>query len=158
HVFYIEVREDGTVGPGRALRGQDGARVTVPDFAAAFQHRQRTLGGTVLVSEPGPNGAVVLRQYDVLSGKDLWKQRFAAGTVVLRAEDPELAGAVEPDGKVTAVDLTTHRVVLQTSVEKSYLDKISEGLLLQDRADYFLILNRPPDGAAANMPAFQMQQ
>jgi hypothetical protein len=145
HVFYIEVRDDGTVGPGRALRGQDGAGVPVADFGPVFQHRQRVLGGAVLASEAGPQGAVVLRLYDVIAGKDLWKRSFAPGTVVLKVEDPDLAGAVEPDGTLTAVDLTTRREVLRTTVEKTYLDKVNDGLLLADRRDFYVILNRPPE-------------
>jgi outer membrane protein assembly factor BamB len=155
HVFYIEVRDDGTVGAGRALRGQDGASVQVPDFAPVYQHRQRLLGGSVLASEAGPGGAVVLRLYDVISGKDLWKRSFAAGAVVLRVEDPELAGVVEPDGTVTAVDLSTRREVLRTTVEKNFLEKVTEGLLLQDQADFYVILNRPAEGNNAVLMGFQ---
>jgi hypothetical protein len=90
---------------------------------------------------------LVQRLYDIRTGKDLWKRSFPANSVVLKSEDAELAGAVEPGGKVTVVDLSTLREVLRSEVLAEHLKEVNDGHVLQDRGDYYLILNRPFAGA-----------
>ena len=56
HVYLVEVRENGTVGTGRALRAQDGVSVNVPDFAPLYKQRLRTLGRNLLLTETDAAG------------------------------------------------------------------------------------------------------
>jgi outer membrane protein assembly factor BamB/tetratricopeptide (TPR) repeat protein len=154
-IYVLELRDDGTPLAGRAYRGEDGSAVKVPDFAGIYQKRIRVLGGRLLTSEQEPNGNLVLRLYSIRTGKDLWKRSFPANSVVLKSEDAELAGAVEPDGKVTVVDLSTLREVLRTEVLADHVKKVNDGHVLQDRGDYYLILNRPPEAPAGGLPGVQ---
>ncbi len=143
-VYLAEVRADGTVGTTRAVRGRDGAAADVPDFAAVYQHRQRVLGGRLLVSENDPRGGHTVRVYDVRTGKDLWKKTFSAGSVLLRHEGVgELAGVIEPDGKLLVLDLDTCREVLHAQAEREHLANVNDGLLLTDGRQYYAVLNRP---------------
>jgi outer membrane protein assembly factor BamB/tetratricopeptide (TPR) repeat protein len=138
YVYLAEMRGDRSVASTRVVRGRDGASVKLSDFSIPFQHRQRILGGRLLVSEND-----TLRLYDVRRGTDLWKKSLPPHSVVIRAEEPELVGMVEPDGKVTVVDLRTQQEVFHASVLPEHLEKVTEGLLLQDANQYYVILNRP---------------
>jgi outer membrane protein assembly factor BamB len=144
HVYLIDVRDNKAVGSGRALRGRDGATVSVPDFTGPFQQRQKIVDGRLLVLDkesPTP----VLRFYDILSGKDLWQKEMPHDAVLLATEEPELTGVVAPDGKLTVIDLRIPGEVLQAQVRPADLDKVSAGLLLQDSKQYYVILNRPEE-------------
>jgi hypothetical protein len=150
HVFLVDVRDDGRVGATRAIRGMDGVAVDVPDFAGPYQHRigrQHILGGKLLVSEHEPTGGLVLRLYDIATGRDLYKKTLSPDAVILRNEDPYLAGMVEPSGKVTVVDLHTCREIFHAAVDTEYLEKVKDGLLLQDDRLFYVVLNRPNDPA-----------
>ena len=90
----------------------DGATVKAPDFLECTSRpRIRLVGRDILVADQDKD-ATTLRLYDPLTGKDVWKQAFAPKSYVLRAEDGDLAGVVEPDGQVRVVDLTTRKEVL----------------------------------------------
>jgi hypothetical protein len=141
YLYLAEVRDDRSVGTTRVIRGSDGAAVDVPDFSLAYQHRQRILGGQLLVSESGPSGRTVLRLYDVRTGKDVWKKELPAGSLVLRVEEPELAATITPDGKLSVVDLRTKQELLEGSVKAEHVDKATEGLLLRDSLQYYVTLN-----------------
>ncbi|HEV3258768.1 MAG TPA: PQQ-binding-like beta-propeller repeat protein, partial [Gemmataceae bacterium] len=154
HVYLLEGRDNNeTVGAGQALRARDGATVeNVPDFSNPWQHRIRTLGSKLLVSETDPEAGLVLRLYDVYTGKDVWKRTFSAKARVIRTEDDELTGVVEPDkdGKVTVIDLHTRKEVLVTRIDPAKLEKVAEdGVhLLRDNDHYYLTINAPFDPAA----------
>jgi outer membrane protein assembly factor BamB len=151
HIFgddqnvYLVDASDGHASSARAVRGRDGAAVEVADFASAYQHRQRVLGGRLLVSENDGSGKLVVRLYDVAKGADLWRKELPATAVVLRTEDRDLAGVIEPDGTVTGVDLLACREVFHGRVSRAHLDKVSEGLLLRDGQQFYVILNRLSD-------------
>jgi outer membrane protein assembly factor BamB len=144
YVYLIDVRDNKAVGSGRAVRGRDGASVEVPDFAAPFQHRQRILDGRILVRDKDSRAAT-LHLYDIRSGQDLWTKNLAPDAVLLRAEDPNLVGVVEPDGKLTVVDLHLAREVFHAQVLAADIEKVNGGLLLQDKKQYYAILNRPSE-------------
>ena len=90
---------DGKPAYTRVFRTYDGSSVTAPDFRQAYEDRIRLVGRDILVADKDKD-ATTLRLYDPLTGKDLWKQAFAAKSFVLQAEDGDLAGVVEPDGRV----------------------------------------------------------
>src|SRR5207237_509631 len=112
NVYLVDVG-DGRASSARAVRGRDGTAVDVPDFARAYQHRQRVLGNRLFVSENEPAGKLVVRLYDVAKGVDLWRKELPASAVVLRTEDRDLAGVIDTDGTVTGVDLKSCREVFQ---------------------------------------------
>ena len=63
--------EFGTAGKGFALRACDGAAVPVPDFAALFGRKVSAVGHCLLLTDTAPDsGHMIVRLYDVLTGKD----------------------------------------------------------------------------------------
>jgi hypothetical protein len=141
HVYH-----DGDLAP-YALRGHDGTGVAVPCLAALTAGRPRALGSRLLLSDNDLQTGLTLRLYDARRGQDLWQQHFAPGSVALKSEDPYLAGAVEPDGKVTVVDLRTQQPVLRATMERKHIDKVPEIHLVPDASRFFLLCNAPPDAA-----------
>jgi len=145
HIYVVEMGNDlVTPAATRAFRAYDGVAVRVPDFTALYQRRLRTIGRKLLLSDTDARG-VTLRLYDVHTGKDVWTSTFAANSVVLQTEDPDLAGVVEPDGKVTAVNLPTLKVVLQTRVDPQHVAKAQSVYLLRDATQFYLFPNLPVD-------------
>jgi outer membrane protein assembly factor BamB len=145
YVYLVETRDGGQVTAGRALRGRDGVVADMPNFADVFQHRQRILGGRLLVSENAANGGTLVRLYDIPSGKDLWKKALPANSLLLKTEEGDIAGMVEPDGKLTVLDLRTQQEVSLARFPAKHLEKVTDGLLLQDRQRFYVALNRPAD-------------
>jgi outer membrane protein assembly factor BamB len=146
-LYLVDTRSDAEAGSSRAIRGSDGASVQVPAFSSAFQQRPRVLGHRLVISEYDPTGALVLRLYDVPTGKDLWKKSMPPQTIVLKAEDPELLAYIDPKGVVTIVDLRLGRDAFQANVAESHLDKVHSGLLLDDAGQYFVVLNKANEGS-----------
>jgi len=145
YVYLVEVRADGTCGAGKALRAHDGVAVEVPDFGPLYSRRIRTVGRHLLLSETEKD-AVVVRLYDVHTGKDIWKKSFPAKAIVLKCEDPELAGAVDPkDGKVTVFNLHTQKEVLAATVDPKDLDKVQDIHFLNDNERFYLAIHRGAD-------------
>jgi outer membrane protein assembly factor BamB len=145
-LYLAELRDESRVGSVRAVSTRDGSEVKVPDFSSAFQHRRSVLGSRLLVSEEAA-GATTLRLYDVRAGKDLWKKVLPAKSVVLRTETPELAGMVEPDGKLTVLSLQSGQEIFHAQIKPNHLEKVNDGLLLVDEKQYYVILNRPGEGS-----------
>jgi outer membrane protein assembly factor BamB len=147
HVYLVEVRADGTTGPGRALRAHDGVAVDIPDFGPLYQRRLRVVGGNLLLSEK-TKSELVLRYYDVLTGKDHWKRSFSPDTIVLQSEDPELLGVVEPSkqARITVINLKTQKEVISTKLEDPKdLDKAQAVHLLSDADRFYVAIHRPAD-------------
>jgi outer membrane protein assembly factor BamB len=143
-VYIVE----GNQGQGvsRALRAEDGVAVDVPAFAGPFQNRIRTLGGKILVKE-ADNKGTTLRLYDVGTGKDVWKRSFPAESVVTHTEDPNLIGVIDPDGKLTAIEVATNRDLLQASLDPKHLRKALNIQLLEDQHLFYVLPNLPSDPA-----------
>src|SRR5262249_17319217 len=143
-------------GTGRAVRAHDGAPVSVPDFAALYQRKLALVGRNLLLRENESAGGMSLRLYDALTGKDLWKKSFAANSVDIKSDDPNLIGAVEPgnDGKVTVIDLRTRKDVLVTRLAPKDLEKVQDFRLLADASHFYLIVNKQPDPQRNQMGGF----
>jgi outer membrane protein assembly factor BamB len=150
YIYLIEVRDGNQVSAARAIRGQDGASVEVPDFADAYRHRQRVLGGRLFVAENEPAGGLVLRFYDVRTGKDLWKKSVPPNSLVLRTDEPDLAAVVERNGKLTVVDLRSQQEVFHATIKPEHVDGVKDGWLLRDARSYYAVLNRPAQNFNAN--------
>jgi outer membrane protein assembly factor BamB len=145
-LFVVEMVGDKPSGT-KAIRASDGVSVKVPDFAAVYGKRLRVLGATLLVSETDGKGAPTLRLYDVKTGKDLWKETFAANSRVLQSEEPNLTGVVEPDGKVRVFDLNKRAQVFTAAVDPHHLEKVASVHLFSDGRYFFVACNEPLDPA-----------
>jgi hypothetical protein len=144
HVFVVDVNADGQPVRTRALRAQDGVGVDVPDFTRVYQERQRLFGGKILASGPD-KGKTVVHIYDARTGKDDWRKEFAANATPLRSEEQNLAGILEPDGKLTVVDLTAQKQVLLTALDPKHIEKVQGVTLLADRDRFYVAINGPVD-------------
>jgi outer membrane protein assembly factor BamB/tetratricopeptide (TPR) repeat protein len=154
NIYVVDVDPRGNATASRAFRAYDGVSVRVRNFADEYQNRLRLLGRNILVSDTDAKNVLTLRIYDVLAGKDLWSQKFAAGATVLRSEAPRLAGAVEANGTVRVVDLGTGKVVLNTKLrDPSHLAKAKGVYLVADPDFIFLAIDGPtsPDVQGAVM-------
>jgi outer membrane protein assembly factor BamB len=144
NVYVVDVNGDGAPARTRAFRAQDGVSVDVPDFTTVYQQRQRIFGRKILASET-EKGKLVVRVYDPRTGKDDWRKEFAANSTLLRSEEPNLAGVVEPDGKLTVVDLTTQKQVLGSTLDPKHIEKVQGITLLGDRERFYVAINGPVD-------------
>jgi outer membrane protein assembly factor BamB/tetratricopeptide (TPR) repeat protein len=140
HVYLVERGGSST----RALRNSDGVAVAdVPAFAELYPHKLQLLGRRLLLADDGDK--VVLRLYDVPTGKDVWQQEGPKDALPLQFEDRYLAGVVQPDGKVEVVDLRTYKRVLQATVDPKHLERVKEAHLLQDGKRFYLAFRADPD-------------
>jgi len=146
YVFVVEMSSDNKPAYTRVFRAYDGSSVKAPDFREAYENRIRLVGRDLLVADQDKD-ATTLRLYDPLTGKDLWKQAFAAKSYVLQAEDGDLTGVVEPDGQVRVVDLTTRKEVLtpDSKIDPKYLEKDATMTVLADAADVYVVPNNPAE-------------
>jgi outer membrane protein assembly factor BamB len=146
HLYVVNLDNEGNATSTRALRAYDGVSVRVREFAKAYQKRARMLGRNILVADTDDKtNALTLRIYDVLAGKDLWREKFGAGAVLLRSQDPRLAGAVERNGRVRVVDLVSQKEVLNAKVDPADLNKAQEVHLVADKDYVYLAVNGAPD-------------
>src|SRR5262249_52970973 len=128
-----------------ALRLSDGIAVQVPDFAALLPGRLTVGRRNLLLSEKKPAGDLVLKLYDIPTGKEVWKRTFAPGSLVLNSLNPDLAGVVDPSGTVTLLDVRANREVLRGSVEGVALEKQQEVYLFDDGDHYYLAFQQRND-------------
>jgi outer membrane protein assembly factor BamB len=152
YVFVVEVGDDGTAGGTHVFRLQDGVAIRAKDFSALYQKRIRMDGRKLLAADSGPRG-VTLQLYDIVEGKELWKHTFAANAQVLRPEAEGFGGVVEPDGKVTLVNLKTlETFALKDGIRPEHLNKLVSLHLLKDRKFWYIACNAQPDqDIVANM-------
>jgi outer membrane protein assembly factor BamB len=145
HIFLVELDNANQATATRAFRSRDGTAVKVPDFAAAYNHRQRLAGRLLLMTDNTPD-ALTMRLYDVLSGKDVWSKRFPAKSIMLRSEEPDLASVVSPDGKVTVVSLRTHEEVIVGMIDPKYLQNVEQVHLLADHELIYVLFQTKANG------------
>jgi outer membrane protein assembly factor BamB len=167
YVFVVEFDTNNNPNGSRVLRATDGVTVKgVPPFAELYQKRVGRAGRRLLVSDTAAAGAVTLRLYDVLAGKDLWTKQFPPRSIVLHSEDPHLGGIVEPDGKVHVFDLLTQKDVLstdkghdlinpKTGMEPAHLANVEGITLLSDGRQIYLACNGQPDANVARFGGIQ---
>jgi outer membrane protein assembly factor BamB len=153
NLYVVDVR-DGVSGAARVLRATDAAPVNLPDFSKVFRHKVRILDNRrILAAQPAADG-LVLRLYDIPTGKDLFSQKFDTKATVLQTDEPNLAGVIEPDGKVTALDLEARKVLVTCNVKEfriadpksKALEDLKEPLLLRDADQFYVALNKPTEG------------
>lgn len=139
YVFVVEMDNQNNANSTRIFRAADGISVKAPDFAALFGKRLQVFGRYLLLSETSPANGVVVRLYDIVTGQDVWKQKYAARSVVARSEDAGLTGIVEPNGKVHVVDLRARKEVMSGEVYEpaERLQNVQTFHLLSDRKYYY---------------------
>jgi hypothetical protein len=147
HLYLSAGATGGPATATRAVRTYDGVGERVPDFAAALGGKVRALGRQLLVKE-GEGGGLILRLYDIRTGKDVWRLEGPANALVLNSHVPYLAGKVDPDGKVTVVDLRSRREVLRSALDPAHLKDVQEVHLLADGKRFYLACRRPTDAKA----------
>ena len=157
YVYVVEMDKNSQPASTRVLRAYDGVSVNVPDFAALYQKRIRQVGRNLLLSENDGKGQMTYRLYDVLTGKDVWTASYPANSVVLKSEDPNFGGIVEPDGTVRVTDIRTGKEAMKAKMDPKYLEKMNSVHLLYD-GQYFLVActgptdpNQNPWGIMTNL-------
>src|SRR5262249_5253497 len=113
-IFLVE-QSDGAAGSGRALRAADGMQLDVPDFGAVYHNRIGILGKRILAAYPGRD-SLVLKLYDIPSGKDIWTRTYDAKAAVLQTEDPTITGVIDTSGKVLVLEAESGRELLTGNV------------------------------------------
>jgi outer membrane protein assembly factor BamB len=151
HLFIVEAAENGGLGVGRTFRASDGEILKVPDFSKIYQARVMVTGRRILASSSDVNG-LQLRLYDILSGKEVWSKVFARGAHLLRTEDKDIAGVIEPNGTLTVLDTETGQVqvssnLVQGRITLSAFKGLHDPLLLQDAERFYIALNLPIDSS-----------
>lgn len=145
HVFIVEGGSNGVPATGRALRAQDGVATPVPEFAALYARRIRTLGGCLQLCEDNPSGGKICRLYDVASGRDIWRQSFSAGALVIQCDDASVTGLIEKDHTVTLLDTRSGEVLFRSLIRAEHAEKLQSVGLLSDRDRFYLTLVREKD-------------
>lgn len=144
HIYTIEMGPDGTTGSTRVFRLHDGVTVPTRDFSDLYAKRLKISGNLILAQGEEGRG-VSLRLYDILTGTDRYKGTFAPNSFFLEPECDDLAGVVEPNGKVTIVDLKAAKVLFTTEMKVAHLGKIKTMHLLRDSKDIFIVCNNQLD-------------
>ncbi len=158
HLFVVDMGggDHRTAAATRVLRTSDGVTVkNVPDFAAIYQKRLRVIGRNILLSDLDEKNNVTLKLYDPLLAREVWKETFPTGSIVLHSETPHLAGLVEPDGKVHVFDLHTRKPVLNSKMDPKDLEKAQTVYLLSDDKDLYVAVYKPVDPNMANFGGIQ---
>ncbi|MEY4613888.1 MAG: hypothetical protein RL179_1861 [Planctomycetota bacterium] len=144
HIFVVDMTPENNPSATRAIRAYDGVSVKVPDFSQFFAKRERIIGGKLLINETIPDGATTLRLYDIVNGKDTWKETFPAGSLVVKSdEQPGFTGVIEPDGKVKAWRIPQGTQVLSTKLDPKFITKGAAALLLADKSNFYVGFNNP---------------
>jgi len=144
HIFVVDMTPENTPSATRAIRAYDGVSVKVPDFSQLFTKRERIIGGKLLLNETLSDGPSNLRIYDIITGKDTWKESFPAGVMVLKSDEhPGLTGVVEPDGKVRVWRIPEGTQVLSTKLDPKFIVKGGAALLLADKSNFYVGFNNP---------------
>jgi hypothetical protein len=158
----VESGDDGRPSRVTAVRASDGVKVDIADCRDLLQpaRKLRTIGRDVLVFDD-VEGGKALRLYDPITGKDVWRQTFAAGAVGLRSIDTDLTGVVEPDGTVTILDPKTQKVVSKSKGGENGTDLPGhlsgvkdEAYLLADAERFYMVLNKAPEAGVTSNPGF----
>ena len=153
YVFVVELDNQNTPNSTRVLRAADGFSVKSPDFTALFAKRLQVLGRYLLLSESSPSNGVVLRLYDMAAGLDVWKQTFAARSLVARSDDAGLVGVVEPSGKVHVIDLRQRKEVMTGAVRSGRRNSLNvQGFhLLADRKYFYFASQTTQNGGTQEL-------
>jgi outer membrane protein assembly factor BamB/tetratricopeptide (TPR) repeat protein len=158
NIYAVGIGEDSKAMSSRAFRAYDGVSVGVRDFAKEYQNRLRMLGRNILVSDTDVRGVPTLRIYDVLAGKDLWKQKFPAKSLIMKSDDPRWIGIAEPTGDIRVIDLATTKEIFTAKLkDPKHLAEARSIQLLADKDMFYVAVDGPPaPNMIANYPVQPM--
>ena len=158
-IFLFESNPDGGVTSARCIRAEDGFEIDIPDSSAVFSslEKTRSIGRQMLIFDEGKNGKTV-RLYDLLTGKDAWKKELASNVVLLRSQDPSLAGYVTEKGEVGIFRTSDGKEMFDGKLDgpKGHMAKVTEAHLLADRERFYIALQKPIEGAVNGVNMFGM--
>ena len=156
YVYLVETDSKGFTS--KVLRAVDGVEVPdVPNFGKFVRDNAGRLhldGRRVLLSDTGVEDdkkVRILRLYDILAGKDIWRKAFPGDAVALDTIDPKLTGVVESTGMVTVLNSATGDLLATlapdaTKAKEQLFEKekfaVVKPLLLADDDRYFVFYNR----------------
>jgi len=149
YILLVETGPDRRPVSTKLLRAVDGMPADgAPDagkvLAAATSYR--VYGRNVLLSEGKGDRPHVLRMYDTLTGKDLWRKEYDAKAIPVRAIDPEWTGFVKPTGDVEILVARTGKPAGTFRLDEKYLAEhlkgCAEAQLFDDPERFFLTLDR----------------
>lgn len=166
HVFVVELDNQNNPNSSRVFRAADGISVKASDFAALFAKRLQVFGRYLLLSETGSANSVVVRLYDIVTGQDVWKQKYPSRSIVAKSEDAGLTGIVEPNGKVHVIDLRARKEVMAAEMNDpaSEMKNVQGFHLLSDREHFYFAAQTAeangtvPQRASAVMPNLGMRE
>jgi hypothetical protein len=95
------------------------------------------------VAEPGEK-AFTLRLANLATGRDEWRQTFAAGSVAVESLKPELTGVVEPDATFHLIEAATGKGLWKVKLRegKKPLEGVKAIRLLADPTFVFVAFER----------------
>lgn len=148
YIYLVDV-SGGTASGARALRASDGTAVPVKDFSFHYRNQLHILGSRLLTAATIQNKLIV-RLYDIPTGKDLWLREFPPGSIALQTIDRTLTGAIDPDGKVTVWHVRSNQDLMegnavQFRITKNDIKNLHQPLLLADADHFYVALNQPVD-------------
>jgi outer membrane protein assembly factor BamB/tetratricopeptide (TPR) repeat protein len=153
YVFVVELDNQNNPSSTRVFRASDGISVKAPDFANLFTKRQQVFGRYLLLSETNPANGVFVRLYDIVTGSDVWKEKYLARSIVAHSEDAALTGIVEPNGKVHVIDLRARKEVMSGEMNEpnEELKNVQAFHLLSDRDSYYFASQTAPQNGGIQM-------
>ncbi|HTU93034.1 MAG TPA: PQQ-binding-like beta-propeller repeat protein, partial [Gemmataceae bacterium] len=139
YVFVVELDNNNQPNATRVFRAADGMSVKAPDFSALFGKRLQVFDRYLLLSASGPTNGVEVRLYDIVTGQDVWKQKYPARSIVARSEDAGFTGVVEPNGKVHVIDLRARKEVMTGEMSSEPIEQFKsvQGFHLLSDRHYF---------------------
>jgi outer membrane protein assembly factor BamB len=145
YVYVADHDAGGNVTGTRALRAHDGVTVDLPPFTEAFKNKSQVVGRNILWGENDSTG-LVLHLHDVAAGKDVWKKALPASSKVLHSVEPTLAGAADPDGTCTILDLAAGKELGKLKMAPEDVRNASEIHLVADPDRFYLAVDAPLNG------------
>jgi tetratricopeptide (TPR) repeat protein len=145
HVFVVNLNEKNEAAGTRVFRAYDGVSVKVPDFSTVFDRRTRIVGRTILATSQDARNATTYQLYDILEGREIWKQTFEANAIPLTTLDDRLIGAVE-SGTVRVIDVATRKENFTAKLDDAAHAAGATAIhLLGDAENFYLAINGPAD-------------
>jgi outer membrane protein assembly factor BamB/tetratricopeptide (TPR) repeat protein len=142
HVYLVEGLAQGTGTVQQAFGLQSGIPRAITARRLQPPDGLQTVGRNVLFCHTYPNHDGRLALYDPLTGKEIWSQPVAAGTVAARSEVAHLTATVARDGSTHVYNLRRRVESFKAQVEPDHVRDLQDVRLFQDRWHTYLLLNR----------------
>ncbi len=150
-----------------ALRSADGQRVAIANLSSLLM-QSINVGerGLVMVEQNAVSGLFglskmpdMIRLYDPLTKKDVWKNRFPRNTRFSMLPNGSLA-ALTTTGQLELIDLATGSRQKRGSVPEKILTSPESVYLLSDNENFYVVINQRRTGSSyyysENIPSIRM--